>query len=327
MTEPILDVRSLRKHFKGSGGFLKGQPRRVKALDGVTFQVLPGETFGVVGESGCGKSTLGKTILGIYRPTGGEVRFKGRDITRLSRRASTRLKREIQYVYQDPGSSLDPMWKVRRILAEPLVIHTDLDRRSVRERVREMLTAVGLGEEHLSLYPHEFSGGQQRRLGLARIICLNPSLVVLDEPTSGLDVSVQATILKLFLDLKERFDLTYIFISHNLSVVRMMCNRLAVMYAGRVVEMGETAALFDRPVHPYTRLLISAIPMIGKRPGTGEEEAEGIGEPPNPESFPPGCRFWPRCPHEIEACRREVPDLRPGPDGRWIACHVRGLEV
>jgi oligopeptide/dipeptide ABC transporter ATP-binding protein len=327
MSEPILDVRSLRKHFKGGGGFLGGKTRRVKALDGVSFQVFPGETFGVVGESGCGKSTLGKTVLGIYRPTEGEVRFKGRDITHLTKRAATRVKREIQYVYQDPGSSLDPMWKVRRILAEPLVIHTDLDRRAVRERVREMLAAVGLGEEHLSLYPHEFSGGQQRRLGLARILCLNPSLVVLDEPTSGLDVSVQATILKLFLDLKERFDLTYIFISHNLSVVRMMCSRLAVMYAGRIVEMGETAALFDRPVHPYTRLLISAIPMIGKRPGTGEEEAGKIGEPPNPESFPPGCRFWPRCPQQDAACRRDVPDLRPGPDGRWIACHMRDTDT
>ncbi len=326
MTEPILDVHNLRKYFKGHGGFLERKSSKVKALDGVAFRVLPGETFGVVGESGCGKSTLGKTILGIYRPTEGEVRFKGRDITGLGRRESGRLKREIQYVYQDPGSSLDPMWKVRRILAEPLAIHTDLDRKAVRERVRDMLGAVGLGEEHLSLYPHEFSGGQQRRLGLARILCLSPSLVILDEPTSGLDVSVQATILKLFLDLKKRFELTYIFISHNLSVVRMMCSRLAVMYAGKIVEMGEPKAIFERPLHPYTRLLISAIPMIGSKPWTGEEELEAAGEPPNPESYPPGCRFWPRCPRAVEACRREVPELRPGPDGRWTACRSSGRE-
>jgi len=324
MTEPILDIQRLRKYFKGPGGLLKGKAPQVRALDGVTFDVIHGEIFGVVGESGCGKSTLGKTLLGIYRPTGGRVRFKGQDITRLSKRASIRIKSEIQYVYQDPGSSLDPMWKVRRLLAEPLFIHTNLDRKAVRERVREMLFAVGLGEEHLSLYPHEFSGGQQRRLGLARILCLNPSLVVLDEPTSGLDVSVQATILKLFLDLKERFDLTYIFISHNLSVVRMMCRRVAVMYAGRIVEMGDTAAIFDRPAHPYTRLLVSAIPVIGKK-AMSEREVEGMGEPPNPEDFPPGCRFQPRCPYESEACRREMPDLRPGPDGRSVACHLNEI--
>ncbi|MBW1723700.1 MAG: ABC transporter ATP-binding protein, partial [Deltaproteobacteria bacterium] len=247
MVEPILEVRRLKKYFKGPGGFLERRVPLVRALNGVSFRVFPGETFGFVGESGCGKSTLGKTVLGIYRATGGEVLFKGRNITGLSKREAIRVRKEIQYVYQDPGSSLDPHWKIKRILAEPLHIHTDLDRKAIDERIREMLGAVGLGEEHLTLYPHEFSGGQQRRLGLARILCLNPSLVILDEPTSGLDVSVQATILKLFLDLKSRFDLTYIFISHNLSVVRMMCQRLAVMYAGKIMEMGETPAIFENP--------------------------------------------------------------------------------
>lgn len=320
MAEPILEVQALKKHFKGPGGFLEKRTPSVKALDGVSLRVYPGETFGLVGESGCGKSTLGKTVLGIYRATAGTVRFKGKDITHLSKRESIQIRSEIQYVYQDPGSSLDPHWKIKRILSEPLVIHTALDRKTINGRIREMLTAVGLGEEHLALYPHEFSGGQQRRLGLARILCLNPSLVLLDEPTSGLDVSVQATILKLFLDLKSRFDLTYIFISHNLSVVRMICQRLAVMYAGQIVEMGDTPALFSNPVHPYTRLLLSAIPVIGKKADTGSD-ALAVGEPPNPEKFPSGCRFWPRCPHQTERCQKEAPEFRQRPDGRWIACH------
>ncbi len=286
MTQPILEVRDLKKHFRGSGGFLGRRNPPIRALDGVSFALLAGEIFGVVGESGCGKSTLGKTILGIYRPCAGEVRFKGRDITRLSRNEARRIRREIQYVYQDPGSSLDPHWKVKRILAEPLRIHTDMGRAAVNRRIQEMLAAVGLGKEHLTLYPHEFSGGQQRRLGLARILCLNPSLVILDEPTSGLDVSVQATMLKPFLDLKARFALTYIFISHNLNVVRMMCHRLGVMYAGRIGEMGNTTDLFQHPLHPYTQLLVSAIPVVGK---AAEPQAEiGLpGEPPDPQNFPP----------------------------------------
>jgi len=321
MQELILDVQQLRKYFKGPGGFLEGRVSFVKALDGVSFQVFPGETFGFVGESGCGKSTLGKTILGIYRATGGHVIFKGRDITRLPRKQAIRIRSEIQYVYQDPGSSLDPHWKIRKILAEPLHIHTHMKRVAIEERTREMLKAVGLGEEHLGLYPHEFSGGQQRRLGLARILCLNPSLVILDEPTSGLDVSVQATILKLFLDLKSRFNLTYLFISHNLSVVRMMCQRLAVMYAGKIMEMGDTPAVFERPIHPYTQFLLSAIPTIEKKTGSSEEIPLS-GEPPNPEDFPPGCRFHPRCPHAMDRCKKEAPEFRLQGKDRWSACHL-----
>ncbi len=317
---PILEVRELKKYFRAQGGILgKGSPI-VKAVDGVSFDVLPGETFGIVGESGCGKSTLGKTVLGIYRATEGRVIFQGSDITNLPKGEARRIRSKIQYVYQDPGSSLDPRWKVRRILAEPLLIHTDLDRKAIRHRTLEMLKAVGLGEEHLGLYPHEFSGGQQRRLGLARILCLSPSLVILDEPTSGLDVSVQATILKLFKELKARFQLTYIFISHNLSVVRMMCQRLAVMYAGGIVEMGDTAQVFQDPLHPYTRLLLSAIPTVGKM-APSFKEAMVAGEPPNPEAFPQGCRFHPRCPHAVEVCSKEAPELVPKGEGRWAACH------
>jgi oligopeptide transport system ATP-binding protein len=321
MEKLILDVQRLKKYFKGPRGFLERRMPLVKALDGVSFRVFPGETFGFVGESGCGKSTLGKTILGIYRATGGHVIFKGRDITRLPRKEAVRIRSEIQYVYQDPGSSLDPHWKIRRVLAEPLRIHTPLKRQAIEERTREMLKAVGLGEEHQGLYPHEFSGGQQRRLGLARILCLNPSLVILDEPTSGLDVSVQATILKLFFDLKSRFNLTYIFISHNLSVIRMMCQRVAVMYAGKIMEMGNTSAVFERPIHPYTQFLLSAIPSIEKKTETFPELSVS-GEPPNPEEFPPGCRFHPRCPYAMDHCTKDTPELSLQGKGRWSACHL-----
>jgi oligopeptide/dipeptide ABC transporter ATP-binding protein len=321
MAEPILEVRDLKKYFQGSSGLLTTTVRWIRALDGVSFQVYPGETFGFVGESGCGKSTLGKTILGIYKPTEGSVIFKGREISRLLRKEAKKIRKDIQYVYQDPGASLDPYWKVRGILSEPLVIHTSLSKEEVRRQVLKMLDDVGLQEEHLSLYPHEFSGGQQRRLGLARILCLNPSLVILDEPTSGLDVSVQATILKLFQELKSRFNLTYIFISHNLSVVRMMCNRMAVMYGGKIVEMGETRRIFSDPVHPYTKILLAAIPEVGKKLDR-EKDLSLTGEPPNPENFPSGCRFWPRCGYKREICETVEPVFEAGMDGRWVACHL-----
>ena len=318
---PILEIKGLKRYFHGSSRLLSKKVRWIKALDDVSLQVYKGETFGLVGESGCGKSTLGKTILGIYRPTEGSVIFKGREISLLPRKEAKKIRKDIQYVYQDPGASLDPYWKVRKILAEPLVIHTSLPKEEIQRQVLKMLDDVGLREEHLSLYPHEFSGGQQRRLGLARILCLNPSLVILDEPTSGLDVSVQATILKLFIELKTRFHLTYIFISHNLGVVRMMCNRMAVMYAGKIVEMGETAGIFSAPVHPYTRVLLAAIPEVGKKLDR-TKDLSLTGEPPNPENFPTGCRFWPRCGFKMATCESVEPPLESAVDGRKVACHL-----
>jgi oligopeptide/dipeptide ABC transporter ATP-binding protein len=320
MEEPILEIQDLKKYFHGSAGFLSKKVRWVKAVDGVSFQVYRGDTFGLVGESGCGKSTLGKTILGIYNPIAGAVIFEGKNISHFPRNKAKEIRKDIQYVYQDPGASLDPYWKVGRIITEPLVIHASLSREAMRRKVREMLADVGLKEEHLSLYPHEFSGGQQRRVGLARILCLNPRLVILDEPTSGLDVSVQATILKLFMELKTRFHLTYIFISHNLSVIHMMCNRLAVMYAGKIVEIGETRAIFSEPLHPYSQVLLAAIPQLGKKLGE-EKDLSLTGEPPNPEDFPSGCRFWPRCRDKMGICETVSPALQAGSDGRSIACH------
>ena len=321
MGMPILEIKGLKRYFHGSSDLFSKKVRWVRALDGVSLDVCKGETFGLVGESGCGKSTLGKTILGIYRPTEGSVIFKGNEISRLKGHEAKKIRKDIQYVYQDPGASLDPYWKVGKILSEPLVIHTSLSKEEIRKNVRKMLDDVGLREEHLSLYPHEFSGGQQRRLGLARILCLNPSLVILDEPTSGLDVSVQATILKLFIELKARFDLTYIFISHNLSVVRMMCNRMAVMYAGKIVEMGDTREIFGNPMHPYTRVLLAAIPEIGKKVEQ-QKEMPLSGEPPNPENFPTGCRFWPRCGFKMALCESVEPPLESAADGRKVACHL-----
>ncbi|MGD8228352.1 MAG: ATP-binding cassette domain-containing protein [Desulfobacteraceae bacterium] len=319
MEETILRVTGLRKHFRTSFGFFLRSAPLIKAVDGVSFQVWGGETFGIVGESGCGKSTLGKTILGIYRPTEGSVIFKGKEITNVTKKENIRVRRDMQYVYQDPGSSLDPRWKTTRILSEPLVIHTSLKKEEIKRRVEEMMEAVGLGKEHFSLYPHEFSGGQQRRLGLARILCLNPTLVILDEPTSGLDVSVQATILKLFLKLKKQFDLTYMFISHNLSVIQMMCERVAVMYAGKIVEMGQTRDIFANPIHPYTQVLLAAIPLVGKKK---EKVLSLTGEPPNPSNFPMGCRFWPRCSHKKEMCETLEPELHPVDQDRMVCCHL-----
>lgn len=313
----LLELQGLKKYFP----ILNAWKRRtgwLKALDDVSLTVQNGEILGVVGESGCGKSTLGKTVMGIHPATDGRIIFEGNDITDLKPWQSRELRRDLQYTYQDPGASLDPRWKIGKSLDEPLVIHTDLDRAARKERVREILDAVGLPEGHLDLYPHEISGGQQRRVGLARILTLQPSLVVLDEPTSGLDVSVQATILNLFLELQKKFDLTYVFISHDLSVVRMICDRVAVMYLGKVVELGPTAQVFENPRHPYTQSLLSAIPQIGKQRITETFWLEG--EPPDPGNLPSGCCFRTRCPHATATCAIDVPPLIEKPGGRWDAC-------
>jgi oligopeptide/dipeptide ABC transporter ATP-binding protein len=290
----------------------------LRAVDGVSLTVEPGETLGLVGESGCGRSTLGKTVMGIHAPTAGDIRFAGREIGRLAKRERRRVARDLQYVYQDPGASLDPRWKVGALLHEPLKIHAALSRAEREREVRAILAAVGLPDAHLDLYPHELSGGQQRRVGLARILTLRPRLVILDEPTSGLDVSVQASVLKLFRSLQETFALTYVFISHDLSVVRAMCARIAVMYLGKIVELGPTAAVFEKPRHPYTQSLLAAVPRIGGRRVTLEFALEG--EPPNPRDVPSGCRFRTRCPLAQARCAAEEPPLRPL-DGRTVACH------
>ena len=313
----ILDIKNFSKWFPIMNSWNR-QKGWLKALDNVSMTVNKGEIIGVVGESGCGKSTLGKTIMGIHQLTEGSVNFEGSEIGHLTPSQSRQLRRRLQYTYQDPGSSLDPRWKIGRSLHEPLEIHTNLNKEERHKRVKAILNAVNLPEAHLDLYPHEISGGQQRRIGLARILTLHPSLIILDEPTSGLDVSVQATILTLFLELQKQFNLTYIFISHDLSVVRMICDRVAVMYLGKIVEINETERLFSNPKHPYTQSLLSAIPVIG-----GDKVTENFwleGEPPNPSNLPSGCSFRTRCPKQTEECSRASPPLVKQKTGHEVSC-------
>ena len=317
MTSAILSVRDLQVHFTVRGPFNR-RIGSIRAVDGVSFDLMPGEVFGLVGESGCGKSTLGKTIMGIHQPTAGEIWFEGQQIDRLSPAARRAVRRSLQYAYQDPGASLDPRWKIGSSLNEPLVVHTDLDAAAREARIRSILAAVGLPDTHLDLYPHEISGGQQRRVGLARILTLHPKVVILDEPTSGLDVSVQATVLALFRSLRATFALTYMLISHDLAVVRTMCSRVAVMYLGRIVETGPTDEIFERPQHPYTRSLLAAIPKIGGPRVTRNFWLQG--EPPDPGNLPSGCRFRTRCPKADELCAREEPALQALARGS-VACH------
>ncbi len=317
----ILEVRGLSKYFPIRNVW-KRRIGWLKALDQVSFGVDRGEILGIVGESGCGKSTLGKTLMGIHPPTAGEIVFEGADVAGARPNENRALRRHLQYSYQDPGASLDPRWKIARSLAEPLVIHTALTARERDERVAQILDAVGLPSSHLQLYPHEISGGQQRRVGLARILTLQPSLIILDEPTSGLDVSVQATILNLFLELQRQFNLTYIFISHDLSVVRMICDRTAVMYLGKIVEIGDTQTIFEAPRHPYTRSLLTAIPEIGGRRITDDFWLEG--EPPNPGDLPSGCRFRTRCPIARADCAESEPVLESDRPDRASACFHAG---
>jgi oligopeptide transport system ATP-binding protein len=321
MTDSILELRETCKWFPQRNAWGR-QTGWLHAVDRVSLAVARGEVLGIVGESGCGKTTLGKTIAGIFRPTAGEIRFEGSEIGALSPSAGRALRRRLQYCYQDPGASLDPYWKIGRALDEPLVLHTPLSARERRGRVRDVLASVGLPETHLDLYPHELSGGQQRRVGLARILMLQPSLVILDEPTSGLDVSVQATVLRLFLEMRERFDLTYMFISHDLAVVRLISTRIGVMYLGQVVEIGATEQVFSTPQHPYTQSLLAAVPVVGGRRVTETFALQG--EPPNPANMPSGCRFRTRCPLAEERCGAEEPPLRPLADGRQVACHFAG---
>ncbi len=314
---PLLEVVDLVRHFPVRNAFGR-RTGWLRAVDGVTLSVWPGETLGLVGESGCGKTTFGKTVMGIHAPTAGEIRFLGREIGRLPKGERRRIAKDLQYVYQDPGASLDPRWKIVHSLHEPLIIHTRLGRAEREAEVQAILRAVGLRDTHLHLYPHELSGGQQRRVGLARILTLRPRLVILDEPTSGLDVSVQASVLKLFRQLQSEFALTYLFISHDLAVVRTMCQRLAVMYLGKIVELGETRAVFAGPRHPYTQSLLAAVPRIGGPRVTQEFALEG--EPPNPRDVPSGCRFRTRCPLAKDVCAAEEPPLRDV-GGRHVACH------
>jgi oligopeptide/dipeptide ABC transporter ATP-binding protein len=310
-TEPLLTVEDLRKHYPVRGGVFGRRIGEIRAVDGVSLAVHQGETLGLVGESGCGKSTLGRTVARLEEPTSGRVFFEGQDLAQASRAQMFRLRREVQIVFQDPYSSLNPRMTVGEIVREPLIVHRIGTKVQQVERVRWLLETVGLTGEMLGRYPHEFSGGQRQRIGVARALALDPKLVIADEPVSALDVSVQSQVLNLMVRLQRERSLTYVFISHDLSVVEHVSDTVAIMYLGRIVERGPVDRIFKKPAHPYTRALLAAIPVPDPR---RRRDAPPVsGEAPSPMAPPPGCPFAPRCPYAIDACRADVPRLEPVP--------------
>ena len=319
MSDVILEAVDLKKHFRVGGGFMR-EGKTVRAVDGVSLRIRRGETFAIVGESGCGKSTLARLLMRLLEPTAGTVLFEGRDIEALKGRALTELRRDMQFVFQDPFSSLNPRMSVGKLVAEPLETHApELSGGERQDKVAEFLARVGLRPEHAGRYPHEFSGGQRQRIGIARALASGPKLVIGDEPVSALDVSVQAQVVNLLHDLKDELDLTLVIIAHDLAVIRHMSDRVAVMYLGQVVETGPADQVFDQPRHPYTMVLLSAIPepVHGRR----ARRLPLKGETPSPVAPPSGCRFHTRCPFARADCGTRVPELRPAGDDQLAACH------
>ena len=319
----LLEVRDLKIYYpvRENRG-VRTIKKQLKAVDGVSFDVYEGETFGIVGESGCGKTTTGKAIVRLLKPTAGEILFDGQDIHRKAARADQKeLARQIQLIFQDPYSSLDPRFTVGRIIGEPLAVHGSLSRTQQREKVLSLMEDVGLGAQQYAKFPHEFSGGQRQRIGVARALALNPRLIVCDEPVSALDVSIQAQILNLLQDLQQKYSLTYIFISHNLSVVKHLCNRIMVMYLGNIVELCSSDELFENAQHPYSKALLAASPVPDP---DHPREVEGLeGDVPSPIDPPSGCCFRTRCPYAEERCAQEKPVLRDVGNGHMVACHKR----
>lgn len=316
----LLEVRNLKKHYPIRKGLFSKQVGAVKAVDGISLTVEQGETLAVVGESGCGKSTTGRAILRLIEPTDGEIRFSGTDVRSLNNEQLRRFRTDMQMVFQDPYASLDPRWTVQRILEEPLRTHENGSSSELKSRVEQLMEVVGLSPYQAHRFPHEFSGGQRQRIGIARALALNPKFIVCDEPVSALDVSIQAQVLNLMQDLQEQFGLTYMFISHDLSVVKFISDRVAVMYLGRVVELAPTKSLFDKALHPYTQALMSAVPA--PNPGLKKQRIVLTGDVPNPENPPSGCAFHPRCPYAMDRCKSEEPMLRDLESGHQVSCHL-----
>jgi oligopeptide/dipeptide ABC transporter ATP-binding protein len=317
----LLEVRELVKHYPVGKGFLGGTAASLKAVDGVSFEIAEGETLGLVGESGCGKTTLGRTILKLIEPTSGRVRFDGRDVFALPSRSLRVLRKEMQIIFQDPYSSLNPRMTVGSIVGEGLKVHGLARGRELEDRVGTLLNRVGLDPSCMPRHPHEFSGGQRQRIGIARALSVNPRFIVCDEPVSALDVSIQAQVINLLIDLKEEYRLSYLFISHDLSVVRHISDRVAVMYLGKIVEMGPTDAVFDDARHPYTKALISAVPMVD--PESRQKRIILKGDVPSPIDPPLGCPFHTRCPEAMEKCSKEVPPVKRFDNGHWSRCWLK----
>ena len=322
MTQALLRVRNLRKYFPLRPALFSRATERVHAVDDVSFEIMGGETLGLVGESGCGKSTTGRLILRLIEPTSGEVWFGERNVTALDKSALTQLRKDMQIIFQDPYASLDPRMTVASIIGEALLVHKLAVGRKARDaRVVELLETVGLSAEHLRRYPHEFSGGQRQRIGIARALAVNPKLIVCDEPVSALDVSVQAQVVNLLEDLQAKFGLTYLFIAHDLSVVEHIATRVAVMYLGRIVEIAPTRALYTNPTHPYTEALLSAVPVPD--PSVRRKRTVLEGDVPSPVHPPSGCRFHTRCPLRVDSCAQNDQLLKEVSPDHWVACQVR----
>ena len=321
-TAPLLEVRGLKKHFPIHQGIFSRVAGQVRAVDGVSFHIDRGETLGLVGESGCGKSTAGRTLLRLLEPTAGQIVVGGEDITTLDAPALLPFRRRMQMIYQDPYASLNPRMTAGDIVGEPLTIHHVCPTNEHKDRVAALFTRVGLRPALMRSYPHEFSGGQRQRVGIARALALSPELIVGDEPVSALDVSIQAQIINLMMDLQDEYQLSYLFVAHDLGVVEHISHRVAVMYLGRIVEMADKATLFEAPLHPYTEALLSAVPI----PKSGARRRKRViltGDVPSPINPPPGCHFHTRCPYVMPRCRTEEPLLREVLPRHWAACHLR----
>jgi len=322
--EPLLSVKGLVKHFPVRKGLFQRTVGQVHAVDGISFDIAAGETLGLVGESGCGKSTAGKTILKLLDPTAGEIRINGERIDHLSRHEMRPYRRQLQVVFQDPYSSLNPRLRIRDIIGEPLLNYGVSGGRELTERVAALALKVGLREDALDRFPHEFSGGQRQRIGIARALALHPSLIICDEPVSALDVSVQAQVINLLGDLQREFGLSYLFVAHDLAVVEHISHRIAVMYLSKIVELADKRALFTRPQHPYTEALLSAVPVPD--PEAARKRIILKGDVPSPIDPPPGCRFHTRCPYAFERCSKEEPEIREVLPGHHVACHLREVQ-
>ena len=320
---PLLKVEHLHKEFPTGSGFMGGKfsKKVVSAVNDLSFEIRAGETFGLVGESGCGKSTTGRAIMHLDPPTSGKVYFEGRDISKMNKKELKAMRREMQFIFQDPYASLNPRMTIGEIISEPMVIHGIGTPEGRIERVRELLDVVGLNPEHINRYPHEFSGGQRQRVGIARSFILRPKLIICDEPVSALDVSIQAQVLNLLKDLQKQYGTAYLFIAHDLSVVQHISDRVAVMYLGKMVELSDWKSLYAEPNHPYTQALLSAVPIPDPDVQQNRKRIILAGDPPSPIDPPSGCRFHTRCPIAQAKCSEEIPEFREIGDGHFCACH------